>query len=559
MLGMRSAGYTIFLFVGLIFLAMAAGPARAEDRPFSIHVGSFQEEKDARREVAGYKAQGLLSFYRYETIKGKGMWHRVYVGRFQSEPAAEQNARDLKSRGAIDYYLVRRMELPGQEDVRLSRAAATEGAASGDTSQYRQIVYGRYVASYRNKLQADLEAEGLTQYGWPAMVVETWNNGQLWYQVYLVPPAEWAQGPISGFVLLMDLADTVNPGPLCAGLTPYTARQAMWRYMMNAPGPVVQAALRKVSFALDLAPQDNTDRVWGVKAYEAESFQTAAASLPPSASASRLGYGIAASDRELSVMSGKKALIIVSNFKKSSGFGDPLAQAAALKRKYGKDLCIYTIYIGADDEGIRLARDIAVVGQCGNWLDGCLLLANRDCLLSEARAIFRGRSGGGSACLDSDRDGVFDNRDECPNTPLGAVVDERGCWTIAWAQYFDFDRDMVKKQYIHHIANAARILKRNPRLMVEVAGHCDIRGSREYNIDLGRRRAKAVRDVLIQYGIAPERLTVKSYGKDHPVNHDGTEAGHAKNRRVELHVWQPNARRFIDYPKSGQTRQGRGY
>lgn len=144
--------------------------------------------------------------------------------------------------------------------------------------------------------------------------------------------------------------------------------------------------------------------------------------------------------------------------------------------------------------------------------------------------------------LDSDGDGVVDSKDQCPDTPKGAPVDERGCWIAAYASFFDFNKDIVKDKYKPYIKKAADILNANPGIVVEVAGHTDAIGSDSYNMDLGQRRAEAIRALLVEYGVAADRLKVKSYGESKPIASNKTAVGRAKNRRVEIHVWQPEAK-----------------
>jgi outer membrane protein OmpA-like peptidoglycan-associated protein len=144
--------------------------------------------------------------------------------------------------------------------------------------------------------------------------------------------------------------------------------------------------------------------------------------------------------------------------------------------------------------------------------------------------------------MDSDGDGVVDSMDQCPNTPKGAPVDARGCWIAAYASFFDFDKDVVKEKYKPYIKKAADILNANPGIVVEIAGHTDAIGSNSYNMDLGQRRAEAIRALLVEYGVAADRLKVKSYGESKPIASNKSAAGRAKNRRVEIHVWQPEAK-----------------
>jgi OOP family OmpA-OmpF porin len=71
---------------------------------------------------------------------------------------------------------------------------------------------------------------------------------------------------------------------------------------------------------------------------------------------------------------------------------------------------------------------------------------------------------------------------------------------------------------------------------VVTAGFTDNVGSQEYNLDLGRRRAQAVADILVSEGVPASQLSVVSYGKERPVADNDTNEGRARNRRVEFHV-----------------------
>ena len=144
-----------------------------------------------------------------------------------------------------------------------------------------------------------------------------------------------------------------------------------------------------------------------------------------------------------------------------------------------------------------------------------------------------------SGAKDSDGDGVPEQHDICPNTPKGAMVDERGCWVVAYANFFDFDKSIVKSQYIPHLANAAEVIKNTPGLKVDVQGHADYIGTDEYNLKLGLRRAEAVKRVLEGFGANPGALVISSMGERQPIADNRTAHGRALNRRVEIHVREP--------------------
>ena len=82
-------------------------------------------------------------------------------------------------------------------------------------------------------------------------------------------------------------------------------------------------------------------------------------------------------------------------------------------------------------------------------------------------------------------------------------------------------------------------LRQNPRAKVELEGHCDSRGTIEYNLALGAKRAKTVKDYLVTQGIAADRVSTISYGKELPLCHDENETCWARNRRVHAVVLGP--------------------
>ena len=100
--------------------------------------------------------------------------------------------------------------------------------------------------------------------------------------------------------------------------------------------------------------------------------------------------------------------------------------------------------------------------------------------------------------------------------------------------YFDFDNSTVPTEYINVLAEHGVYLASNPDVRVRVEGHTDERGSREYNIALGERRAQAVQKALLYQGAAPNMIEVISYGEEKPAAYGQNEESWAKNRRVEL-------------------------
>lgn len=100
--------------------------------------------------------------------------------------------------------------------------------------------------------------------------------------------------------------------------------------------------------------------------------------------------------------------------------------------------------------------------------------------------------------------------------------------------YFDFDRSEVKPEFMAVVQAHAQYLSQNPNARVTLEGHTDERGSREYNIGLGNRRAQAVRRMLMFHGVADRQVETVSYGEEKPVARGQNEEAWARNRRVEI-------------------------
>ncbi|MDE2038577.1 MAG: peptidoglycan-associated lipoprotein Pal [Elusimicrobia bacterium] len=101
------------------------------------------------------------------------------------------------------------------------------------------------------------------------------------------------------------------------------------------------------------------------------------------------------------------------------------------------------------------------------------------------------------------------------------------------AVHFPFDKADLSPADEAILASNAAWLKSHPDMTVQVAGHCDQRGTTEYNLALGQRRASAVRDYYRMLGVSPARVATISYGKEKPLCQEATQACWAQNRRAE--------------------------
>jgi peptidoglycan-associated lipoprotein len=100
--------------------------------------------------------------------------------------------------------------------------------------------------------------------------------------------------------------------------------------------------------------------------------------------------------------------------------------------------------------------------------------------------------------------------------------------------YFDYDSAGIPQEYLPVVAANAAYLVKYPTVRVRLEGNTDERGTREYNIGLGERRAQVVRNALLAQGVATAQITTVSYGEERPAVEGHDEAAYAQNRRVEF-------------------------
>jgi outer membrane protein OmpA-like peptidoglycan-associated protein len=182
--------------------------------------------------------------------------------------------------------------------------------------------------------------------------------------------------------------------------------------------------------------------------------------------------------------------------------------------------------------------------------------------------------------VDSDGDGVPDTVDQCPNTPPGTKVDEKGCPLISCKApqpgerislagcgtgdtlvlngvNFDFNRERLTPNAKAILDGVIDELKKYPGITVEVGGYTDSKGNDAYNQRLSQRRTESVVEYLAAAGIAKPRMTAVGYGASHPVADNATDEGRALNRRVELKITGGSAQSTIA-PSAPEASAGPG-
>jgi peptidoglycan-associated lipoprotein len=102
--------------------------------------------------------------------------------------------------------------------------------------------------------------------------------------------------------------------------------------------------------------------------------------------------------------------------------------------------------------------------------------------------------------------------------------------------YFDYDKYEIRREDERILKENAAFLKKNPKMKIQIEGHCDERGTAEYNLALGERRANSTKRYLVSLGITSDRISTISYGEERPLDPRNNEEAWAKNRRAHIVV-----------------------
>ncbi|MGH9469290.1 MAG: peptidoglycan-associated lipoprotein Pal [Terriglobia bacterium] len=121
-----------------------------------------------------------------------------------------------------------------------------------------------------------------------------------------------------------------------------------------------------------------------------------------------------------------------------------------------------------------------------------------------------------------------------PPPPAPTVSEEQLFTQNVKDAFFDFNKSTIRPDAAQALTNDADFLKQHPDISFTIEGHCDERGSEEYNLGLGDRRATAAKNYLVNLGVSADKITTISYGKDRPFCTEHTEACWQQNRRAHL-------------------------
>lgn len=117
---------------------------------------------------------------------------------------------------------------------------------------------------------------------------------------------------------------------------------------------------------------------------------------------------------------------------------------------------------------------------------------------------------------------------------LPAYLDPKSDISTGRSVYFDFDASLVRAEFTQLLERHGKFLIANPKVAIKIEGHTDQRGSHEYNLALGQRRAQAVMGALKAYGVKPTQMEAVSWGEEKPKATGNDESAWAQNRRADL-------------------------
>jgi OOP family OmpA-OmpF porin len=367
---------------------------------------------------------------------------------------------------------------------------------------------------------------------------------------------------IDNFLILLDVSHSMSFFEHNGKKKIDIAREVVERFNKTIPRLALTAGVR-IFDPGRLYTQD-TAKVYGLTDYKSSELQEALKELfehPLYLNGdTHLSQTLHSSIDDMQSLKGKTAIIIISD---GIVTGEPpMVAVKKLKQLFGEALCIYPILVGDDSRGVCVFEEIARYNECSLLLKADDLLADqqmtefvttvfldkaetphdtdsdgvcdkRDLCPDDPHKTEPGICGCGHPDTDSDGDGIYDCFDKCQGTPRGAPVDENGCWALTNV-LFDLNKWFIKKEYLPVLDAIAEVMKNNPTLRMEIQGHtCNI-WTEQYNLKLSGWRAESVKTYLLEQGVSPQQIEIKTFGLTQPIASNETEESRQLNRRVQF-------------------------
>jgi OOP family OmpA-OmpF porin len=279
--------------------------------------------------------------------------------------------------------------------------------------------------------------------------------------------------------------------------------------------------------------EERTDLVYGMTSFNRDDFTKALDTVRSPIGRTPLGRTIYAAGEDIKGLPGRSALIIVSDFQDIRGVDDirpdtAIENAAILKNQYGDRICIYAVQIGKAPPpgGEALAKGVVREGKCGIAVDAADI-QEPAAMADFIETVFLGPPAPARAEEPPPPVMQEEKRAETAAAPAAEPVAFENI-------HFDFDKYNLKPEATAVLDKLGEYMKENGEATVLIEGHCDERGTAEYNMALGQRRASSAEKYLVALGVEKNRIKTVSYGEARPLDPAHNEEAWAKNRRDQF-------------------------
>ncbi|MDI9570471.1 MAG: peptidoglycan-associated lipoprotein Pal [Pseudomonadota bacterium] len=332
----------------------------------------------------------------------------------------------------------------------------------------------------------------------------------------------------NNFVVLLDHSSSMND-PYKGVARHDIAQDVTNKLIQTIPNIPLTAGLRTFW-------ADKTKRLYGMAPLHKENFISRVDTVEWGSGQTPMGRALtAAGDEDLKGLPGKSAIILVSDFEHIENVDDlrpqnVMAAIKKLKADYGDRVCIYTIHVDNCAKGNILAGNIVKEAGCG---ETALAenLQDPEAMKEFVKRIFLEAVPEKAAAAPLQEQAR-------PATEAAAAAAAAAPGVAAAFElaniHFDFDKSSLRPGDRKILKGHAEWLLNNKDVNIIVEGHCDERGTTEYNLALGERRATETKKYLVELGVPEGRIKTISYGEERPLDPGHTEEAWAKNRRAQF-------------------------